>query len=148
MGKISDELNMARERAERLGLPYAGALTPREAFDLWHAPGAVLVDVRTQAELTWVGRIPRAVEIEYMHWPDMDLNPNFRVMLEKQVDKESLVMFICRSGQRSHQAALIALEAGFTNCYNVLEGFEGDKDANHQRGMIGGWRHAGLPWIS
>ena len=38
-------------------------------------------------------------------------------------------------------------DAGFANCYNVLEGFEGDKDADGHRGTIGGWKVAGLPWI-
>ena len=56
------------------------------------------------------------------------------------------MLFICRSGVRSDGAARVALEAGYSNCYNVLEGFEGDKDANGQRNRIGGWRHAGLPW--
>ena len=56
-------------------------------------------------------------------------------------------MFLCRSGVRSIGAAAAATEAGYNSCYNVLEGFEGDKDANGQRNHIGGWRKAGLPWI-
>jgi len=55
-------------------------------------------------------------------------------------------MFICRSGHRSHRAAALATEAGYPDCYNVLEGFEGDRDARGQRGKVGGWRAAGLPW--
>ncbi|MDA0191310.1 MAG: rhodanese-like domain-containing protein, partial [Proteobacteria bacterium] len=55
---------------------------------------------------------------------------------------------LCRSGVRSHRAAALAMEAGYTECYNVLEGFEGDKDAHGQRGKVGGWRLAGLPWHS
>jgi rhodanese-related sulfurtransferase len=68
--------------------------------------------------------------------------------LKQQVDREALLMFICRSGVRSHHAAALASEAAQRECYNVLEGFEGDKDANGQRGKIGGWRLAGLPWHS
>jgi rhodanese-related sulfurtransferase len=56
-------------------------------------------------------------------------------------------MFICRSGGRSHNAAMLALQANYTECYNVLEGFEGDKDASGHRSTQGGWRAAGLPWI-
>jgi rhodanese-related sulfurtransferase len=55
-------------------------------------------------------------------------------------------MFICRSGNRSHFAAAAATEAGFRDCYNVLEGFQGNKDANGHRDRLGGWRAAGLPW--
>ena len=55
-------------------------------------------------------------------------------------------MFICRSGVRSNNAASLASEAGFTACYNVLEGFEGDPDADAHRGRKGGWRFHGLPW--
>jgi rhodanese-related sulfurtransferase len=62
------------------------------------------------------------------------------------VDREALVLFLCRSGVRSDNAARVAASAGYSNCYNVLEGFEGDRDANSQRGHIGGWKHAGLPW--
>ena len=61
MGKLSETLALAQERARSLNLPYAGALTPREAWDVLQlAPGARLVDVRTRAEWDWVGRVPDA----------------------------------------------------------------------------------------
>ena len=44
-------------------------------------------------------------------------------------------------------AARAATEAGFTQVFNVLEGFEGDLDGQRQRGDTGGWRHWGLPWV-
>ena len=149
MGKLTELLNLARARTNELGLPYAGALTPREAYEVWQlAPGAKLVDVRTRAEWDWVGRIPGAEEIEWMSYPDNEPNGNFLTQLKQRVDREALVMFICRSGVRSRKAAALASHAGYTECYDVLEGFEGDKDANGQRGNIGGWRRAGLPWKS
>lgn len=147
MGKLSDILALARDRAEQLGLPYAGAVTPREAWELLqHAPGAKLIDVRSRAEWDWVGRVPGAVEIEWATYPGMVRNANFLTQLQHQVDNESLMLFMCRSGQRSHQAAAEAYAVGFHNAYNVLEGFEGDKDANGHRNTVGGWRAAGLPW--
>ena len=147
MGKLTDLLELARQRAQQLGLPYAGALTPAEAHDVWQlAPGAKLVDVRTRAEWDWVGRVPDAVEIEWLSYPGNQPNPHFVAHLKREVDPESLVMFMCRSGGRSDKAARAATEAGYPECYNVLEGFEGDRDANGQRNRIGGWRHAGLPW--
>ena len=147
MGKITEILNKAQQRAKEDKLPYEGALTPSEAYEILQcAPGAKLVDVRTRAELDWVGRIPGAVEIEWVTYPGMKPNPNFMAALEQQVDKESLVMFICRSGARSHNAAVAATAAGFADCYNVLEGFEGDQDADKHRNTSNGWRKAGLPW--
>lgn len=147
MGKLTDILQLAQERAQAMGLPYAGALTPAEAHKVWQlAPGAKLVDVRTRAELDWVGRVPNAVEIEWIHYPGGAANDNFLAQLKRQVDPEALVMFMCRSGARSDNAAKAATSVGYNASYNVLEGFEGDKDANEQRNKVGGWRHAGLPW--
>ncbi|MBC7945770.1 MAG: rhodanese-like domain-containing protein [Burkholderiales bacterium] len=148
MGTISSILKAAQDRAKEMSLPYEGALLPSEAYELMqHAPGAKLVDVRTQAEWDWVGRVPGAVEIEWMSYPGMVPNEVFMQELGQQVDKESLVMFMCRSGARSHHAAMAATEAGFPDCYNVLEGFEGDKDADRHRSSKGGWKTAGLPWV-
>ena len=147
MGQISSILELARQRGESKQLPYAGEVTPREAWTLiQNAPGTVLVDVRSQAECYWVGRVPNAVEIEWLSWPGMHKNEHFMVQLNRQVDREALVLFLCRSAQRSHHAAVLATASGWGNCYNILEGFEGDKDANNQRGRAGGWRQAGLPW--
>ena len=144
---LTEILNTARERAQQMGLPYDGALTPQEAYEVWqHAPGARLIDVRTRAEWDYVGRVPGAVEIELLTYPGNRPNAAFLAELEQQVDKEAPVMFICRSGGRSHNAAMLAMQAGYSQCFNVLEGFEGDKDANGHRNTQGGWRVSGLPW--
>ncbi len=147
MGKITAILKTAQQRAKELNLPYEGALTPEEAYEIWQsAPGAKLVDVRTRAEIDWVGRVPGAVEIEWMGYPGMKPNPNFMAALEQQVDKESLVLFLCRSGHRSHTTAALATQNGYADCYNILEGFEGDRNPGNQRNILNGWRAAGLPW--
>ncbi len=148
MGTLAEILALAQERARALSLPYAGALTPREAAAiLSSAPGARLVDVRTRAELDWVGRIPGAVEIEWNLYPGGVRNEHFPAQLKQSVDREALTLFICRSGARSDAAARAAAASGYSSAYNVLEGFEGDKDAAGHRGTVGGWRHAGLPWM-
>lgn len=148
MTTISDILSRAEERAKKMGLPYVGALLPEETFELMQkAPGAKLVDVRTKAEWDFVGRIPASVQIEWQTYPNSQPNPGFLNELQAQVDKESLVMFLCRSGARSHAAAVAATQAGYTQSYNVLQGFEGDKDASGHRNTVGGWRAAGLPWV-
>ena len=136
----------AAERARKLGVPYAGALLPAEAHKLM-AAGVKLVDVRTKPELAYVGSIPGAVTIEWQTYPGSRPNPEFIGELAALTRKDEPVMFICRSGARSHGAAEAAMRAGWRETYNVLEGFEGDKDPEQHRSSVGGWRKSGLPWI-
>ena len=136
----------AAERARAMGLPYAGALLPAEAYRLMRS-GARLVDVRTKPELLYVGRVPGAVALEWQTYPGNQPNAEFLQELASVTDKEEPLMFLCRSGARSHAAALAATQAGWRECYNVLEGFEGDKDQAQHRNSLNGWRKAGLPWV-
>jgi rhodanese-related sulfurtransferase len=146
---VKDILARAKQRAESMNLPYSGALLPREAHALMQQlPGAKLIDVRTQAEWDYVGRVPESVLIEWNTYPSGQRNPRFLEQLEARVPKtEAPVMFLCRSGARSHQAAAAATQAGYPNSFNVLEGFEGEKDPHGHRGTVGGWRFADLPWV-
>jgi rhodanese-related sulfurtransferase len=147
---VDEALRNARQRARTLDLSCAGAFTPAEAWSVWRqAPGAQLVDVRTRAEWNWVGRIPDAIEIEWQTYPGNLPNPDFLSQLKDRVDAEALVMFLCRSGVRSLKAARAAASAGYAESYDILEGFEGGIDpVTGQRGKLGGWRLAGLPWRS
>lgn len=148
MDNTSTILERAQQRAQKLGLPYTGALEPAEAHTLLqNLPGTKLVDVRSKAELDWVGRIPGAIEIELRSYPGMQVNPEFMPQLTAQVALKSTVLFICRSGVRSNIAAKMATDADFLNCYNILEGFEGDPDESGHRGQTSGWKFAGLPWV-
>lgn len=135
----------ARERGKNMGLTYSGALLPAEAHELMKA-GASLVDVRTKPELLYVGRVPGALAVEWQTYPGNRPNPEFLAELAAAVPKDQPVMFMCRSGARSHSAAEAATRAGWKEAYNVLEGFEGDRDAGGHRNTTGGWRVAGLPW--
>ena len=148
MDEIEHILARARQRALDSGLGYAGALMPEEAFALLtRTADARLVDVRTRAEWDWVGRVPGSILIEWNNYPGGARNVDFVRELETRLGKtDAPVMFLCRSGQRSHNAALAATAAGYPNCFNVLEGFEGNKNAEGQRNTTGGWRVAGLPW--
>jgi len=137
---------MAAERALRMRLPYAGALMPAEAHALMQA-GAKLVDVRTKPELLYVGRVPGSLTVEWQTYPGGQQNPGFLQQLAQVAQPEDTLMFLCRSGARSHAAAATATQAGWRESYNVLEGFEGDKDASEHRNTVGGWRKAGLPWV-
>jgi rhodanese-related sulfurtransferase len=142
---VDDIKRAAAARGRKMGLRYAGALLPAEAHALMSA-GAKLVDVRTQPELVYVGKVPRSVTVEWQTYPCNRPNPEFLAELAASVSKDEPVMFLCRSGARSHAAADAATQAGWRECYNVLEGFEGDKDAAQHRNAVGGWRKAGLPW--
>ncbi len=148
MPEIEEILRLARARARDKGLPYDGALLPGEAQTiLLQQPGARLVDVRSRAELDFVGRIPNAVEIEWKTYPGMLPNPLFLAQLAQKVPQDAIVMFLCRSGARSHETAAAATQAGYQDAYNILEGFEGDRDAAGHRNTVGGWRAQGLPWV-
>jgi rhodanese-related sulfurtransferase len=131
----------AAERAERMGLRYAGAVTPGEAHRLREAGAAAIVDVRTPMEYEQVGHVPGTPLIE---WPRnggrVELQAFLEALRERFAPSERL-LFICRSGVRSHYAAELATHAGYESAFNVLEGVEGEYGAG-----TNGWRAAGLPW--
>jgi rhodanese-related sulfurtransferase len=139
----------AQQRAVERSLPYSGAVTPTEASALLTSlPGATLIDVRTRAEWDYVGRVPGSILVEWNTYPEGTRNPAFLEQLRAAAaNADAPVLFLCRSGQRSDHAARAARAAGSTHAFNVLEGFEGDKDASGQRGHVNGWRKAGLPWV-
>jgi rhodanese-related sulfurtransferase len=120
-------------------------VTPPEAWQLVQQKAAVLIDVRTAPEFKFVGRVPGTANVEW-HGRDEAPRARFLELLRAAADREEAVLLICRSGVRSHAAASVAAAAGFGRVYNVLEGFEGQIDANRQRGKLNGWRFAGLPW--
>jgi rhodanese-related sulfurtransferase len=149
MGRLTEILTHAQQRAQSSGLPYEGALTPNEAAEVLKlAPGARLIDVRSRAELDLVGSVSDAVHAEWMSYPGWHPNPHFLNQLKQSVDSEALMLFISRNGQRSHRAAEAAALAGYRSCYNVLEGFEGETNpATGHRGELNGWKARGLPWM-
>jgi rhodanese-related sulfurtransferase len=142
-------LAAAQQRAQDHGLPYFGAVTPGEAATMLAAlPGSMLIDVRTRAEWDYVGRVPGSILVEWNTYPGGVRNPAFLEQLAGvAASVESPLLFLCRSGQRSDHAARAARAAGYLRAFNVLEGFEGDKDASGQRGHVNGWRKARLPWV-
>ncbi len=140
------ELLFAQAAARRaaLDLSYAGAVTPPEAWVLMQQGAAVIVDVRSSAEVRFVGRVPGA---QHVPWPGLPEAAAFIEALRQAVQPQQPVLLLCRSAVRSHKAATVATTAGFQQAYNVLEGFEGDLDAHQQRGHFNGWRWHGLPWV-
>lgn len=143
----SPVLANARHRAERDQLPYAGSVTPQDAWALFQAGEAVLVDVRTAEERKFVGQVPDTKHVAWMTGLSLSRNPRFTKELENKAGKDDVILLLCRSGKRSAAAAEAATKAGFKNVFNILEGFEGDLDELQRRGAFNGWRHAGLPWV-
>ena len=146
-----DILEIARQRGTEHALAYAGAVTPQEAYALLQADIRVkLIDVRTHAERDWVGRPAteegQQVGIEWNTYPGGTPNPDFLPQLAQIAAKDNVLLFLCRSGVRSRHAAKLATEHGYTQCFDILEGFEGDKDIQGHRKTVGGWCKAGLPW--
>lgn len=140
-------LEAARRAAEAQGLPYAGGVPPAVAHELVQLGQAVLVDVRSAEERTFVGQVPGSVHVAWATGTALTRNPRFVRELEAKVrGKSDVILLLCRSGKRSALAAEAAAKAGFRSVFNVLEGFEGELDANQQRGHADGWRFRGLPW--
>jgi len=139
-------LDTARAAARALGLPYAGGVTPPQAWALLQQGQAVLVDVRSAEERKFVGQVPGSVHVAWATGTALTRNPRFTRELEAKVGKTEVVLLLCRSGKRSALAGEAAAKAGFTSVFNVLEGFEGELDARQQRGHADGWRFHALPW--
>jgi rhodanese-related sulfurtransferase len=119
---------------------------------------AVLVDVRTHAEWTYVGVADlssigkKPILFEWQSYPDGKVDPAFAERLSNILDssgvqKDAQIFFICRSGVRSKAAARTMIEAGYQHCHNVADGFEGPMDPSRQRGRLAGWKAAGLAWV-
>ena len=133
---------------------YAGDLSVKQTWDmLSENPKAVLVDVRTEAEFKWVGTPDlsglgkEAAQVQWKTYPDMEPNLDFTAQVASHTpDIDTPLLFLCRSGVRSRDAAEAMTAAGFQECYNVAGGFEGDPDDQGHRGTTNGWKSDGLPW--
>lgn len=145
-----------------MGLAPAPGVEEVSSADAWERlrsdSESVLVDVRTQAEWNFVG-VPdlqdvskEPILIEWQSFPAGQPNPSFVTALSelldaRGVDRDTTIFFLCRSGGRSRSAAAAMIEAGYTGCINVSDGFEGPLDGDRHRSSISGWKHAGLPWV-
>lgn len=122
-------------------------LKPREAHDFLHDhPQAVMIDCRSEMEYLFVGHPAGAHHVAWNEAPDWDVNPHFVGQVKKVASMNRPIVLICRSGQRSVAAGLELEKAGFSDVYNVVDGFEGPLDDDHHRGTVRGWRKEGLPW--
>jgi len=135
-------------------LGYAGDVLPSDAWAaLSDDTSATLIDVRSQPEWQFVG-LPsmssikkEVLPISWRIYPEMELNDNFFAELDaRKVDKQTPLFLLCRTGARSREAAIAATAKGYTHCFNIAHGFEGDAGNDAQRGSVNGWKAEGLPW--
>ena len=152
MSTLEQLYSQAASRATQNNLTYAGSLSPAEAFELFQLdPSARLIDVRTRAELDWVGRPAidgaQYAHIEWIRYPGSVPNAEFIEQLRQVATPDTPVVFLCRSAARSKLAAVAAQKEGYGKAYDLLEGFEGDKDGQGHRKTVSGWCFRGLPWI-
>jgi len=146
--RLAELLARATARGRDARMPYAGAFTPEEAYEAMRLPGVRMIDVRSRAEWAWVGRVPDSHLVPWAHYEGGSLRPNPRFVdeLAEVAGRDEVVLFLCRSAKRSKPAAVAATQAGYTQAFDILEGFEGDADLEGRRNTINGWRHRGLPW--
>ncbi|MBY0356020.1 MAG: rhodanese-like domain-containing protein [Rickettsiales bacterium] len=153
MSAVAELASLAKQRSP-LGVSYAGEVSPREAYEiLLFDKNAVLVDVRTDAEWAFSGvadltaAAKKPLLLSWRLYPDFSSNPQFLSALKAQLPHpEAPVFFLCKTGGRSSDAANAMAKEGYTFCFNVSGGFEGDANEDGQRGKLNGWKAEALPW--
>lgn len=148
-------LEQAYAQAQEQGLAYAGTLPPQQAWQLVQQGQALIVDIRSAEERKFVGHVPGSLHVAWATGTALTRNPRFARELAALLARQPLtlsqqppaVLLLCRSGKRSAAAAQEATKAGLTQVFNISEGFEGDLDAQQQRGHFNGWRFYSLPWV-
>lgn len=124
-------------------------LDPKEAHALLQSDSqALLIDVRSDIEYLFVGHPVGAIHVSWHDGPDWDINPHFVGEVRRLADdsNDRPILLLCRSGNRSEEAGEALETAGFTNVINIRHGFEGERDEQHHRNTLNGWRVDGLPW--
>ncbi len=141
-------LRSASMRGTEARAPYAGMVTPEEANAIRRVAGVKLIDTRTRAEWVWIGRVPGSHLVPWHHYDGESLsaNPAFLTELQAVASLNDVLLFLCRTTNRSKAAAEAATRAGYTLAFEILEGFEGDPNRAAHRSEVNGWRYRGLPW--
>ncbi|MFZ2736940.1 MAG: rhodanese-like domain-containing protein [Burkholderiaceae bacterium] len=126
-------------------------LSPQESWALLqHQPDTLLLDVRMEIESLYVGRPPGALNIPWYEYPEFVPDPAqfvAAVSHETNAQLDRPLLMFCRSGTRSVAAAVALEDAGYSQVFNMLHGFEGDLNDAFQRSSRNGWRFDGLPWV-
>ena len=119
---IDEILAEARQRLRRLG--------PAETHEAM-SRGAVLVDIRTQAQRAEQGRVPGALHVErnVLEWR---FDPQSDARLPQATGYDVQVIVMCVEGYTSSLAAVALQDLGLTSATDLDGGFRA-------------WEKAGLP---
>lgn len=150
-----DIATIYEQASERKQHPdYAGEVSADESWNILSAePSAALVDVRTLPEWQFAG-LPdlsslnkETHQISWKTYPSFETNQSFVKQLSNKIqDANTPILFLCKSGARSLDAAIAMTQAGYTHCFNIIDGFEGPKNDAGQRGSVAGWKASQHPW--
>lgn len=139
-------------------MQYTKDISPKECWEMLEKQDAILIDVRTKEECIFVGT-PKLQESmkpiifhPWQNYPKMNIAPDYATTLEGKIEdidgnKSSALCFLCRSGGRSKHAASAMFANGYEKCFNIVGGFEGDKNENDHRNTKNCWKYDGLPWL-
>ena len=129
-----------------------------DAWKVLQEPNSILIDVRTREEIDFVGFVnlsntnAKTISLPWKNYPQMAVDEDFTDKLITLIAKllpsnpeEANLLFLCRSGNRSFEAAMFMSDFGY-KCYNIINGFEGIHNDLGQRGNINGWKSQNLPW--
>ena len=72
-------------------LGYAGIVSPTQAWELFQAGTAVIVDVRSKEELHFVGRVPGTLHVAWATGTALNRNPRFVRELEAKLNKSQTI---------------------------------------------------------
>ena len=77
--------------------------------------------------------------------------PDFVARCNEVAKPDDTLMLMCRSGGRSAIAVNILAQAGFRHAYNIVDGMEGDANADSDSvaqasPLKDGWKNSGCPW--
>lgn len=119
---VGEILAQARGRLKRLG--------PQQAYDAMRA-GALLVDIRPQAQRAAEGELPGALVVErnVLEWR---LDPASDARLPEAGDYRRPVIVVCSEGYASSLAAASLQDLGLVNATDLAGGFRA-------------WAGSGLP---
>ena len=138
-------------------------VTAKEAYEKWKAaPDQVkIIDVRTPEEFLFVGSSGHGLENSRRH-PELrvgrreeavPMKPllDFVARVQTVAKPDDTLMVMCRSGGRSAIAANFLAKAGFKNVYNIIDGMEGDANADSDSvaqgpATEGRLEELGCPW--
>ena len=158
-GSTAEELQLPERKQTTLGL----YVTAAQAYEMWKtAPDKVkVIDVRTPEEYAFVGHPEMAwnIPLAFVTYQRKDGKTEYQVRWNQDFVTEvksiagpaDILLVTCRSGDRSARAVDKLAAAGFTNAYNIVDGFEGDKVEDPGSVFVGkrmrnGWKNS-APWI-